>query len=253
MTASGRPVILRPKLSATVTIDGLGPESITAVNVRDREGLVLYNAYWGTTTPPDTSTRPVMEVGLRRLPEWGDTMMCVLTGPIGRGGGSALAPDTYVLAAYGDSLWGEGWECQFGDTVRIIAHWLPLQERLRTLVGGTPRIVLDGRSVAGLEEHREETAPAFSTDRHPRTGIGFSADSTRLVLVTVDGRQRRSVGMSLAEFARLMMMLGVDEGLNLDGGGSTTMVVGTTVVNRPSDLTGERAVANALLIRRVGD
>ena len=253
MTVSGRPVILRPELSATVTIGGLEPERITAVNVRDREGLVLYNAYWGASTPLDSSGRPVMEVGLRRLPERGDTMMYVLAGPIGRGGGIPLLPETCVLAAYGDSLWETGWECQFGDTVRILARWLPLKERLRTLVGGTPRIVLNGRNVAGLEEYREETAPAFTTDRHPRTGIGFSADSTRLVLVTVDGRQRRSVGMTLPEFARLMMMLGVDEGLNLDGGGSTTMVVGTTVVNRPSDLTGERPVANALLIRRVGD
>jgi exopolysaccharide biosynthesis protein len=45
-------------------------------------------------------------------------------------------------------------------------------------------------------------------------------------------------------------MLGVAEGVNLDGGGSTTMVVGTSVVNRPSDLNGERAVGNALVIRR---
>ena len=59
--------------------------------------------------------------------------------------------------------------------------------------------------------------------------------------------------MTLPEFADLMIMLGVAEGVNLDGGGSTTMVVGTSVVNRPSDLNGERAVGNALIVRRRGD
>lgn len=54
--------------------------------------------------------------------------------------------------------------------------------------------------------------------------------------------------MSLTEFARLMLQVGVYEGLNLDGGGSTTMVIDGRVVNHPSDPGGERAVGNALLV-----
>ena len=54
--------------------------------------------------------------------------------------------------------------------------------------------------------------------------------------------------MSLAELARLMLDLGVYEGMNLDGGGSTTMVVNGKLVNSPSDRTGERAVGSGLLV-----
>jgi exopolysaccharide biosynthesis protein len=76
-------------------------------------------------------------------------------------------------------------------------------------------------------------------------------------LVTVDGRQApHSDGMTLAELATLMLALGSHEAVNLDGGGSTAMVVGQgdtafRVVNRPSDRGGERAVGDAVgLVRR---
>jgi exopolysaccharide biosynthesis protein len=69
------------------------------------------------------------------------------------------------------------------------------------------------------------------------------------LLLVVDGRQPSvSVGMSLAELARLLIELGAHDGINLDGGGSTTMVVKGTVVNRPSDPTGERPVSDAILV-----
>ena len=83
--------------------------------------------------------------------------------------------------------------------------------------------------------------------RHPRTAIGFSQDSTKLYLVAVDGRQPHSAGMNLHELADLMIEIGVHYGLNLDGGGSTTMVVRDSVMNIPSD-GKERAVSNGLLI-----
>jgi len=58
------------------------------------------------------------------------------------------------------------------------------------------------------------------------------------------------VGMSLPELASLFEALGVEEALNLDGGGSTALVVGARPVNRPSDATGERPVVNALALVR---
>ena len=57
-----------------------------------------------------------------------------------------------------------------------------------------------------------------------------------------------SVGMTLPELAALMRRLGAADALNVDGGGSSTMVVGGRVLNRPSDATGERAVANAIAV-----
>jgi exopolysaccharide biosynthesis protein len=57
-----------------------------------------------------------------------------------------------------------------------------------------------------------------------------------------------SRGMSLLEFADLMIDEGIYQGLNLDGGGSTTMIINNKVVNSPSDNTGERAVGNCLVL-----
>ncbi len=69
------------------------------------------------------------------------------------------------------------------------------------------------------------------------------------MLVTVDGRRPGvSVGLTVAEAARVMRALGAREAMNLDGGGSTTMVVRSRVVNRPSDPTGERPVAEGIFV-----
>lgn len=70
-----------------------------------------------------------------------------------------------------------------------------------------------------------------------------------LVLVTVDGRQpKKSVGMTIPELTNLMLEFGCEDALNLDGGGSTTMVIRHKIVNSVSDATGTRAVSDALLV-----
>ena len=73
----------------------------------------------------------------------------------------------------------------------------------------------------------------------------------QLLLVAVDGRQPGySVGASFIESAKIMRSLGAAEAVNLDGGGSTTLTVGAAVMNQPSDPTGERPIADAIVIRR---
>ena len=64
----------------------------------------------------------------------------------------------------------------------------------------------------------------------------------------VDGRQKKRVGMNFEEMADFLLSLGVTNAINLDGVGSTTMVVKGKVVNSPSDKTGERPVANSILV-----
>lgn len=95
--------------------------------------------------------------------------------------------------------------------------------------------------------------PSFAAARHPRTAVGFDSARKLLWLVVVDGRQApRSAGMSLPELADLLLALGADEALNLDGGGSSAMSLRGRVVNRPSDARGERTVANSLWLVRDG-
>lgn len=94
----------------------------------------------------------------------------------------------------------------------------------------------------------------FSHDipgRHPRTAIGTSKGGKKLIMVTVDGRQQSSIGLTQLELAELLMELGVHNAVNLDGGGSTTMIArqpGTNdmdVINSPSDGI-VRKIANAV-------
>lgn len=120
-------------------------------------------------------------------------------------------------------------------------------------VGGRPVIVRD--SVVDPMVDTEGQA-SFSKGRHPRTAIGIASDGKRLVLLVVDGRQKPySDGMSLRELASVMLALGVRDALNLDGGGSTTLVYADPdsagrlrIANHPSDSAGERTVGNALAI-----
>jgi exopolysaccharide biosynthesis protein len=121
-------------------------------------------------------------------------------------------------------------------------------------VGGRPRLVRDSVIVPEVDT---EGQAGFATGRHPRTAVGIADEGRRLLLVVVDGRRPNySDGMTLRELARLMLALGARDALNLDGGGSTTMVVGNSrtkafeIVNRPSDPQGERAVGDALAIVR---
>lgn len=115
------------------------------------------------------------------------------------------------------------------------------------VLGGFPVLLRDGRVPPELAT---EPRPSFGQQRHPRTAVGWSPAGP-VLLVTVDGRQAPySDGMTLAELAELMGRLGATEALNLDGGGSTTMVIGGRVVNRTSDASGERPVGNALVVVR---
>lgn len=111
-------------------------------------------------------------------------------------------------------------------------------------VGGNPTLVEKGRIAVG----RSKSDPFFR--RHPRTGVGVNRRG-KVFFVTVDGRQKRSRGMTLRGFARLFRSLGARWALNLDGGGSTTLFAKGRVVNDPSD-GRERPVSSALVVLRRG-
>jgi hypothetical protein len=112
-------------------------------------------------------------------------------------------------------------------------------------VGGGPWLVRDGKAhVDAIEQGFRDST--FSSSRHPRTAVGGTL-AGELLLVTVDGRQSHSRGMSLPELADYMVKLGAYQAINLDGGGSTSMVVRDLYVNGNSD-GAPREVANGLLV-----
>lgn len=109
------------------------------------------------------------------------------------------------------------------------------------VMSGNTLLVADGE----VQPKEDPKAP-----RHPRTAAGVTADGKTLILLVVDGRSIRSRGASAFELATLMKEFGAHSALNLDGGGSTTLVArdetGTLkVINSPSDQS-ERPVANLL-------
>jgi len=114
------------------------------------------------------------------------------------------------------------------------------------VIGGFPELLHEGERVGDLEVG---SRASFAEGRHPRTAVGVDESRKRLWIIVVDGRQEGySAGMSLPELTELFEALGTDEALNLDGGGSSVMVVGGQPRSRPSDATGERAVVNALML-----
>ncbi|MEN8115432.1 MAG: phosphodiester glycosidase family protein [Bacteroidota bacterium] len=87
----------------------------------------------------------------------------------------------------------------------------------------------------------------FVNNRHPRTCMCLKKKA--VVLITIDGRQDEAEGMSLPEVQTFLQNIKCIDAINLDGGGSTTMwIKDSGIVNFPSDKTGERAVANVILV-----
>lgn len=138
---------------------------------------------------------------------------------------------------------------QAGDTLntRFQFQSNSNENPIEELVGGAVQLIDDGKQVIDRQLDIEGVSASFASDRHPRTAIGMT-DDRHLYMLVVDGRQQASSGMSLYELADFMTKYGITEALNLDGGGSTTMIVNGEIVNSPSDPTGPRPVSNALFL-----
>lgn len=123
----------------------------------------------------------------------------------------------------------------------------PFPEDVYNAIGGNKMLVEHGRAV----DPATWNPIGGALDLNPRTSIGLSADGKKLIVVVVDGRQPGfSKGVTLPEIAKHLLEFGAYTGLNLDGGGSSTMVFADTlspaIMNYPSDAGGERIVSNHL-------
>ncbi len=213
---------------------------ITAWNRRVINGVVAFDANWGATT--DTASN-IVEIVLDRSYK----VVAVDTLPAA----SAIPPGGAVLTVGGAALTDARaalFALRPGDAIALSVQVTPHPVEA---VGGRPTILRDS---AITPEATAGPANGFARLRHPRTAVGLARGGSRLLLVTVDGRQKPySDGMSLEELAKLYLSLGARDAINLDGGGSTTMVLSdhpdeVYVANKPSDKEGERPVGNALAI-----
>lgn len=128
--------------------------------------------------------------------------------------------------------------------VKLNIKTQPEWKDVKHIISGGPYLVKHG------EVYVDMTAQKLNAigGRNPRTAVGYtSADS--FILVTVDGREGRSVGMTLMELANFMKSIGCIGAINLDGGGSTVMYVNGEVVNNPH-VKGGIPISNALIITK---
>jgi hypothetical protein len=125
-----------------------------------------------------------------------------------------------------------------GETLTV--SWSVGFDDVRDLVGGGPILVRDGESAIGA-------CSQPICGRNPRTAVGVTAEGV-VLLVVVDGRQPGSSGgMTLGELAAFLRSLGAVDATNLDGGGSSTVVVQGDLMNQPSD-GRQRPVPSAIAV-----
>ncbi len=119
-------------------------------------------------------------------------------------------------------------------------------------------IMVSGPLLIFDQQFEKLDSNTFNKTRHPRSAVAVTKNK-RILLITVDGRNENSAGMSLFELAKLMRWLKARDAINLDGGGSTALwinnYIGNGVVNYPTDNKkwdheGERKVANVILLKK---
>jgi hypothetical protein len=210
----------------------LQPVSLDGVNVARPGGrIVLYTPAYG----PTTKTAPGVDLVLRIVEPKGEFRLgqTALVEMLALNEGAQdgpIPPDGAILSADGPGAEAlRGLWSRVGAGKALLRLAVEKGPAILESVGGSPILVKDGK--------RWFTDPGdnFTNGRHPRTMVGWTPGGDTL-LVTVDGRQLgTSVGMTLFEAADFLIGLGATEGINLDGGGSTTFVRDGRVVNSPSD------------------
>lgn len=119
--------------------------------------------------------------------------------------------------------------------------------KVETAVGGGPVLVQNSQVRVTNNEERKFAGKAID-DRHPRTGIGYTPDG-RVIVFVCEGRSDAAAGLTLTQMARVMQELGCEEALNLDGGGSTSLLVNGREVNTPSSKGEQRPVPSVFIVK----
>lgn len=207
-------------------------------NTDNYNSVAIYDRKWSLNSPGASPERPdllEMVVNQNAIVE------------IRRGLPSVEIPENgFVVVANGASADTIANNFQVGDLAPLSITTTPDWSTTKMAVTGSAILVKDGSIPAKFSYVSSDT-----NGRAPRTAVGSTRSGKELLLVTVDGRQNASIGMTLTEMANLMISLGAYNALNLDGGGSTTMVArkhGTntiSMINTPSD-GAARSVSTAI-------
>ncbi|MBM3915724.1 MAG: phosphodiester glycosidase family protein [Sphingomonadales bacterium] len=125
---------------------------------------------------------------------------------------------------------------------------LPAAWKVQIAVGGGPVLVQNGQIRIANNEELKFAGKAIA-DKHPRTAMGYTANGELIVLVAEGRFPGRAEGLTLTQTAQLLQEIGCIEALNLDGGGSSCMLINGKETIKPSDKEGQRAVPGVFIIK----
>jgi exopolysaccharide biosynthesis protein len=230
LTRARKPVFLQPRVEMTLSVNGGHPWSVHRLNMPPKEEQVaVFTPEFGATTGTSPERREAAVVGGKVV-------------SISDGGG-AIPPDGFVVS--GDSMNLLFDVLETGDTVvRSVTSYPDISDVADGVTAG-PLLIRNGIVQNSLTEDFNITS-VIVAKRNPRTAVG-RAKNNHLLFVVVEGRSVRSAGMLIGELAELMKSLGSVDAINLDGGGSSEMIIGDKIMNDLSD-GKERPLANAFMI-----
>ena len=231
----GKFVFDAPTYSGYVELPDKSKLPIDGVNrARGDSELILYNPYYAFWT----------------LTGAGGAEYVIRNGRIVdiRDSNTVIPDGAVVLSVSGRTAWMMS-HLKIGDRLNIVQTVGPVWDKVVDAVGGGPCLVKNSQIY--VTTLGEEFGSDVAGGRAPRTALGITKDN-RALLVVVDGRRRSSVGFTLLELAQFMLEQGAVDALNLDGGGSSEMVIDGRIVNEPSDGRERRLGAGIAVIRAKG-
>lgn len=122
----------------------------------------------------------------------------------------------------------------------------PVKWKMQTAVGGGP-VVLEAGAVKVYNKEERMFVTGLQ-DKHPRTAMGYTRDG-RLIILAVEGRNPGiAEGATLEQIGQMLLQAGCEEGLNLDGGGSSCLLINGKTTIKPSDKEGQRPVPAVFVV-----
>ena len=189
-----------------IKIDNINQPRMLSTNT------IVYTPDWGRTAPP--------------CPQYGKAIAVQNERLVAESYGALEIPENgFVVVAPEKALAPILNAKKFKLDIKMNPEW----EGVNHIISGGPYLVKNN------EIYVDMTAQKLSAigGRNPRTAIGYTRDN-HLIMMTADGREGASIGLTLVELANLMKEFGCVNAMNLDGGGSTVMYVNGAVVNKPA-------------------
>lgn len=187
--------------------------------------VLIYTSDWGQYAPPSPSGGIQISIENKKIKEISTQRL-------------EIPKEGYVVVSPQSKLQ----DIKLGQKAEVNLKIMPEWEDVSHIISGGPYLVKNGEIFVDMTEEKLTAIGG----RNPRTAIGYTEDS-HLIMVTADGREGSSIGLTLSELGYFMKELGCINAMNLDGGGSTVMYVEGAVVNKPA-VQGGITLSNAVTV-----